>query len=340
MASILFANKKIVKRNVLHYSILILNLYLIACGNGGYTPEQILSMGKSKLNKITKEQRDSEQSGIDFSNIKDINRHINDFSQLDNYLLNANNNSKPNSSSQKDFLDRCSGIELNSKEFKLEMLPDFYLNHIPNVLVKVNGNTRKKYFICSLLPHLYWANRNVLLERKKLEAMIEGELEWDEDFINELLSKYRVKNNSKTAYDELLLKVDVIPPSFLLAQGAEEGAWGSHRFPQKCNNTFGRHALKSEKVPDACRARGSSFKLKYFKNLQDAIENQIEYLNSHPNYKEFRSKRKLLRSKNMLNANDLFYALKGYAEKNGYSKRLHNHFKNNHLEKFDSLLIY
>ena len=45
---------------------------------------------------------------------------------------------------------------------------------------------------------------------------------------------------------ELLLRVDVIPPSLVLAQGAIESGWGTSRFARQGNNLYGQRVWRSD----------------------------------------------------------------------------------------------
>ena len=45
---------------------------------------------------------------------------------------------------------------------------------------------------------------------------------------------------------ELLRRVDVIPPSLVLAQGAIESGWGTSRFARQGNNLYGQRVWRSD----------------------------------------------------------------------------------------------
>ncbi len=58
----------------------------------------------------------------------------------------------------------------------------------------------------------------------------------DADWLNDKFQQYKVKNSS---VKELLVKMDIIPPSLAIAQAAYESGWGTSRFAIEGNALFG-----------------------------------------------------------------------------------------------------
>ena len=66
----------------------------------------------------------------------------------------------------------------------------------------------------------------------------------EKQWLTDLAVKYKVIKTLETEVSEkhiqeLLLKVDVLPPSLVMAQAAEESGWGTSRFAGLGNALFG-----------------------------------------------------------------------------------------------------
>lgn len=101
------------------------------------------------------------------------------------------------------------------------------------------GTERKQAFIDFLQPIIKEKNQSLLQDRQKLirlskkEKLNIREQRW-------LRHIGHLYNNGETHWAELLSKVDLIPASLVVAQGAKESGWGSSRFAQQGNNYFGQ----------------------------------------------------------------------------------------------------
>lgn len=113
--------------------------------------------------------------------------------------------------------------------------------------------------------------------------------------LNTYVSDYRCRNtdlsNAKT-YDELLIRVDIIPQELALVQAALESSWGSSYFAKAANNLFGQWCFKPGcgVVPRA-RRKGETHEVAKFKTLQLGIKSYMIFLNSHPAFSLLRKER-------------------------------------------------
>jgi len=100
----------------------------------------------------------------------------------------------------------------------------------------------------------------------------------------------------QTLVRELLLKVDVIPVSLVLAQAANESAWGTSRFALEGNNIFGQWCFVEGCgiVPNR-RVEGATHEVKSFDTIEAAIEGYFLNINTHRLYVGFRQERARLR---------------------------------------------
>jgi Bax protein len=123
------------------------------------------------------------------------------------------------------------------------------------------------------------------LADQELSAAQQEELDW-------LITEYRVKNIEEpgAVYTELLRKVDVIPADLVLAQTANESAWGTSRFARKGYNFFGIWCFEEGCgfVPKQ-RIDGAAHEVAKFDDLSEGMYSYMRNLNSHPAYKDLRA---------------------------------------------------
>jgi len=102
--------------------------------------------------------------------------------------------------------------------------------------------------------------------------------------------------SDKAIVDELLLRVDVIPASLVLAQAANESAWGTSRFALEGNNIFGQWCFEEGCgiIPNR-RVKGARHEVKSFDTIEAAIEGYFLNINTHALYADFRQERARLR---------------------------------------------
>ncbi len=102
--------------------------------------------------------------------------------------------------------------------------------------------------------------------------------------------------NDQDLVNELLLRVDVIPASLVLAQAANESAWGTSRFALEANNIFGQWCFEEGCgiIPNR-RVAGATHEVKSFDTIEAAIEGYFLNINSHHLYAGFRQERARLR---------------------------------------------
>lgn len=144
--------------------------------------------------------------------------------------------------------------------------------------------TRKNVFVERLLPHILSANEEILADRERLEV-IKTQKEAgerigtaDRVWLSSLAKKYKLK---KISLEELLKRVDIIPPSLALAQAGVESGWGGSKLMRTKNAPFGMMR--------------SCDKICVYQTLQESVEHYIHNLNTNGAYKKMRDIRHTLR---------------------------------------------
>ena len=144
---------------------------------------------------------------------------------------------------------------------------------------------RKEVFFNYLLPVIHKKNAEIVALRN---AISNNEL--NDNQLNDLAKKYRVENPSK---EELLKVIDILPPSLVLAQAANESDWGRSRFAKDFNNYFGIWCFsKGCGVIPKDRDEDATHEVASFKSLEDCIDYYVLNINRSYAYEDLRLMRK------------------------------------------------
>lgn len=162
-------------------------------------------------------------------------------------------------------------------------------------------------------------NAAIMRERKKIEkfaanpATIGAQTGW----LKARAALYGVKGDISPAYfEEILKRVDVLPPALVLPQAALESGWGTSRFATEGNNFFGQKCFgKGCGIVPKDRAPGQKFEMAVFDTPFDSINAYIFNINSHEAYAQLRSIRARVRkSGKPLTGQALVEGLGAYSE--------------------------
>lgn len=176
---------------------------------------------------------------------------------------------------------------------------------IPEFSAITDVKVKKQTFFDFMLPMVRAANNQVWIERQKLlalqdQANSEAPLsDADAALLTELAGRYRVKKDTLSTTEtinQLLVKVDTIPASLVLAQSANESGWGTARFARNGNNFFGIWCFSADcgLVPKQ-RDEGAKHEVARFSSVQAGVHYYVRLLNSHPAYDPLREIRAELR---------------------------------------------
>ena len=186
-------------------------------------------------------------------------------------------------------------------------VPDITLHNFPTDLSTVPNVKQKKHiFFLSLLPMVITQNEKVLQQRDQLKQLLaqydkEQQLSvGDKDWIKSLMKEYRFSNdplNNSAQRKQFLSRVDMIPTALVLAQAANESAYGTSRFAQQANNIFGEWTfIAGTGIVPKSRPVGETYEVKKFSSLNDSIQSYINNLNTHQAYSKLRASREMMRS--------------------------------------------
>lgn len=160
-------------------------------------------------------------------------------------------------------------------------------------------------FIASMLPLAQKANHLILNQRERLNSLKAilhngGKLSANSrDWVIKLAKRYKVtadKSITSNEIDKLLKHVDIIPPSLVIAQAANESSWGRSRFATEANNYFGMHCQSPGcGIMPKARDQQHSFEVAKYPSVQESVNDYMQNLNSNAAYAALRHHRITLR---------------------------------------------
>lgn len=217
---------------------------------------------------------------------------------------------------------------------------------LPNFKAIKDIKVRKQSFFDYLLPMVQQANAAITNERAKVLKIASKETmsTAEQSYIAKTSAKYGVSTNlaQPEQIKALLPRIDIIPPSLVLAQAANESAWGTSRFAKKGNNLFGQWCFsKGCGMVPKYRDKGSIHEVQKFASVYDSVNSYMLNINRNDAYNDVRSIRKGLRLSNSpIAGSQLANGLINYSErKEAYIDEIKNMIRFNQLGLLDKASI-
>jgi Bax protein len=180
-------------------------------------------------------------------------------------------------------------------------VPRLYVATLPQDLAAIGAlDERKDVFVRLALPLVLRVNETIAGERQRLLAAKQKQstqvpLSYAErQWLSDIARRYLVKDGD---LDELLRRVDEIPPSLALAQAAAESGWGTSRIAKAGNALFGQKVWGDEGIAPLEPQTGEKFRYAAFAGLMDGIDAYAHNLNTHAAYAAFREARAAMRTR-------------------------------------------
>jgi Bax protein len=204
---------------------------------------------------------------------------------------------------------------------------------------------RKKAFFDFLLPLIREENTKIWNKRQSLlqirDSIVKNKQN-DPSILEKLQAlavEYKLDSKQKSEtiiIDQLLAKIDVIPPGLVLAQAANESAWGTSRFAREGNNYFGQWCYRKGcgLIPKS-RSKGMKHEVAKFDNAKKSVVSYMRNINIHPAYTELRKLRTQKRLSNkQLDSVSLAKGLINYSERReAYVREIVEMIKFNKIDK-------
>ncbi|MCM0612665.1 glucosaminidase domain-containing protein [Marinobacter sediminum] len=224
----------------------------------------------------------------------------------------------------------------------LPSLPNWADDDLPDFSQFRDTTEKKAAFFSFLYPRIVLANSRILIERDYLDSLANQSslAEKEKKWLTAQANRLRIdeKIGSPEFFDLLHKRLDIIPPSLILAQSANESAWGTSRFATRGNNLFGQWCFsKGCGLVPRSRVEGADHEVAKFSSPYRSVRAYIQNLNSHPTYQSLRDIRlKDRRAGDPLSGLDLARGLLGYSERGqDYIEEIRAMIHYNNLEFYD-----
>lgn len=210
-----------------------------------------------------------------------------------------------------------------------------------------NVQEKKDAFFGYLLPHIEAVNAAILADRADLQAirddMAEGDSPgWlDRRRLGQLTEDYDLEAPEEISLgfvDRLLRRVDVVAPSLVLAQAANESAWGTSRFARQGNNLFGMRTYEpGTGIVPTGRPAGATWEVAAYPSVRGSIDAYAHNLNTNDSYRQMRRIRADLRLRDQtISGLALAGGLLRYSERGAeYVAIIRSMIRSNDLDQYD-----
>ncbi len=154
---------------------------------------------------------------------------------------------------------------------------------------------KKQIFFDTLRPIIY--NRNRLIRDDRQRILFAREHGIDQAWLSQLAQRYKLAWNPRQPdWQALLQRVDTIPVELVMAQAANESAWGQSRFAQQANNLFGQWCFRQGcGIVPGRRDEGKTHEIRAFDSINDSVESYMHNINTSRAYRKLRLIRARLR---------------------------------------------
>ncbi|MDR1026276.1 MAG: glucosaminidase domain-containing protein [Lactobacillus sp.] len=186
--------------------------------------------------------------------------------------------------------------------------PRIFLQNLPTDWDKIsNNNERNKTFFMITGPLALKVRDDILAERQIIEE-INNDYQKNKDFTAEQIEILEAKAEYYEVYtklkglrryqfmlQELILKVDSVPPSILMAVAAISTNWGTSRPAHLANNLYKQLVWYTNEGLEPDEGVTDDYRFKIYASLYDSMKDYAHRINSGVNYLAFRQERKEIR---------------------------------------------
>ncbi len=221
-------------------------------------------------------------------------------------------------------------------------VPRVFVVAIPQDMPRIRVPAeRKRIFFKTVLPLVLKANDDILKDRQRILRIRATKTKTgniaagDRLWLAAMAERYDV---GRYNLNELVRRIDIIPPSLALAQAAEESGWGTSRFALEGNAIFGQWTFSNKSSLKPRKRDGDKdHRVRAFTSLMDAVESYVLNLNTHRAYRQFRKERLALRARGQrLTGTELARTLTSYSERGSkYVRTIQSIINSNQLQSLD-----
>ena len=232
-----------------------------------------------------------------------------------------------------------------------QSVPPLLVQSLPGDFAEIDDTARKKaLFLRALLPLVLMENQKLHNQRKLILQMLMQRNfaprpdSLVEQALDRLTRRYRIDQDIgvKKSLAKLLIRLDEIPPSLVLAQGVIESGWGSSRFALQGNSLFGEWTYQpNQGLAPLNRNEHEHHFVRAFPDIYASLRSYMNNLNTGKSYQMFRIMRAEMRRKQQpLKSLELATGLEKYSTKGReYVDYVRKVIEANDLQELDELSL-
>jgi Bax protein len=206
----------------------------------------------------------------------------------------------------------------------------FFHSLLPVALTALEEIRKEKMVLHNILAKFPGGYRQLIFSDDDYEVWGRFLTADEIEFIMMLAQKYRT--NVATI---MVKRVDLVPLSMIMAQGALESSWATSRFAKEGNNLFGIWTWGETGMAPANRDEGMDHKVAKYESILDSVRAYVLTLNRLPAYSRFREIRK-----QTMNSLKLADGLLEYSERGDvYVWEVKNIIQYNNLRQYDKCFL-
>jgi Bax protein len=239
-------------------------------------------------------------------------------------------------------------------------VPRVYLEDIPDSWRERSTKLasvadKKRVFFRLIGPIVLRINELIAADRARAKEVTgklqvgEGVSLEDRAWLGQLAVRYKLIKSAddpldSDLYSELLLRVDIVPPSLSLAQAASESGWGTSRFAAEGNALFGQWTWGKGQGMKPAEQRASTlgdYRVASFGSTALAAYSYAINMNTSKAYRDFRLKRADLHRQNLrISGTALAETLIRYSERGqAYVEDIQRIIRQNRLDAADDAYL-
>ena len=233
-----------------------------------------------------------------------------------------------------------------------EGAPPLILKSLPGDLETIpDTDRRKKVFFLSLLPMVLLGNEEISRQRSEIVSILNRQRsgaplrEEEKVRLLEIARDYGIDQDplqNRAAQEELLKRVDTLPPALVLAQAATESGYGTSRFALLGNNIFGEWTFTpGTGIVPRNRPEGETYEVRHFPTLYESLRSYMKNLNTHRAYRSLRAIRASLRAEERpVHSAELARGLINYStRREAYIREIRAIIRGNRLSRLSEITL-